>query len=47
MQLTPALSHVEEFTVTVRALAGNRGAIEMAWGPTVATVQFSTSMARP
>ena len=47
MQVTPTPSHVEEFTVTVRALGGNRGALELAWGPSVASAQFVASVARP
>ena len=47
MQLTPAPAPVEEFTVAVRALGGNRGALEFAWGPSVATAPFSTSIPRP
>lgn len=43
MQLAATPSHVEEFTITVKALAGNRGTIEMAWGPSVASVPFSVS----
>ncbi len=42
---TPA--HVEEFAVAVRALGGNRGVIEMAWGASVASVPFTVSVGRP
>ena len=45
MQMSAAPSHVEEFTVAVRALAGNRGAIEMSWGDRVFRVPFTTSVA--
>lgn len=40
MQMTDAPSHVEVFTISAKALSPARGAIEMAWGPSVATVQF-------
>lgn len=43
MQVTPAPSHVEEFTIVVKALSGTRGAIEMSWGANVLTVPFTTS----
>lgn len=45
MQMSAAPSHVEEFTVAVKALTGTRGAIEMAWGPSVFSVPFTTSTA--
>lgn len=32
LQMAAAPSHVEEFTIVVKALAANRGAIEMSWG---------------
>ncbi len=47
MQLTPAPSHVEEFTINVKALSGTRGAIEMSWGANVFTVPFTTSVVPP
>ena len=47
MQLTAAPNHVEEFTIAVRALGGNRGAIELSWGPSMASVPFTASVARP
>jgi len=40
MQLTDVPSHVEVFALTVKALGPTRGALEMAWGPSVASVQF-------
>lgn len=43
MQMADAPSHVEVFALTVKALSPARGAIEMAWGPSVATVQFGVS----
>ena len=45
MQVTPAPSHVEEFTIAVKVLSGTRGAIEMSWGSNVLTVPFNTSVA--
>lgn len=47
MQLTPTLSQVEQFTITVKSLAPTRGALEFAWGPSVASVPFSTSIPKP
>lgn len=47
MQLAPAPAHVEEFTIAVRALGGNRGAIEMAWGSSAASVPFTVTVVRP
>ena len=47
MQVAPAPSHVETFTITVRAMGANRGALDMAWGPSVATVPFTVSAPRP
>jgi hypothetical protein len=46
MQLTPAPSHVEEMTVTVRSLGGNRGAIDFAWGNSIATASFTATIVR-
>ncbi len=46
LTLTAAPSHVEEFTITVRSLAGNRGAIDMAWGDKMASVPFTVTTAR-
>ena len=45
MQVTPAPSHVEEFTIVVKPLTSTRGAIEMSWGSNVLTVPFVTSAA--
>jgi DUF2911 family protein len=39
MAKTPA--HVEDFTITVRPAGANRGAIDFAWGDSVATAAFS------
>ena len=47
LQVTAALSHVEEFTIVVKALTGTRGAIEMSWGSNVLTVPFTTSVVPP
>ena len=41
---TPA--HVEEFTITLRALGPARGAIEMAWGGSIASVAFGVTAGR-
>lgn len=47
MQIAATPSHVEEFTINIRTPAPNRGTIEMAWGPNVASVGFTASQARP
>lgn len=47
MQMATTPSHVEEFTILVRAVAGNRGVIEMAWGGGVVSVPFTATTARP
>ncbi|HEY5490867.1 MAG TPA: DUF2911 domain-containing protein [Gemmatimonadaceae bacterium] len=47
MQLAATPAHVEEFIIAVRALGGNRGVLEMAWGPSVVSVPFTVSVARP
>lgn len=41
MDLAPTPEHVEDFTITVRATGTNRGAIDFAWGDSVATAAFS------
>ena len=46
MQRTPAPGFVEELTYTVRALGGNRGALELAWADQLATVPFTVSTGR-
>jgi hypothetical protein len=43
MTPTPTANHVEEFTIAVRALAGNRGVLEMSWGPSMMSVPFAVS----
>jgi hypothetical protein len=43
MQMAPAPSHVEEMTVTVRNMGGNRGAIDFAWGNSTATATFTAT----
>ncbi len=47
MPLTAAPTFVEELSITLRALGGNRGSLELAWGPSVGTVPFTVSTARP
>ena len=47
MTLAPTPSHVEEFTITVRAQSPTRGALELAWGPSAASVPFNVSLPRP
>lgn len=44
MQVSAAPSHIEELTVAVRALGGNRGAIEFAWGPSILVAAFTASV---
>jgi len=41
MDMTKTPEHVEDFTITVRAAGANRGAIDFAWGDSVATAAFS------
>ena len=43
MQMALAPTHVEEMTVTVRSMGGNRGAIDFAWGPSIATATFTAT----
>lgn len=43
MQMADTPSHVELFTLNVKALGPMRGAIEMAWGASVASVQFGVA----
>jgi Protein of unknown function (DUF2911) len=45
MQMTATPGHVEEFSIVVKSITGNRGAIEMSWGPSVFSVPFTTSVA--
>jgi hypothetical protein len=40
LQLNPAPNHVEEFTIEIRPLGMNRAALDLAWGPSVATTTF-------
>jgi hypothetical protein len=47
MQLSATPAHVEEFTIAVRALGGNRGVIEMAWGSSAASLPFTVAVGRP
>jgi hypothetical protein len=41
MEFGPTPEHVEDFTITIRALGGGRGAIDFAWGPSKATANFT------
>jgi hypothetical protein len=43
MQVAPSAGHVEEMTVTVRSLGGNRGAIDFAWGDKVVSAPFTAT----
>jgi hypothetical protein len=42
MDMAKTPEHVEDFTITVRATGGPRGAIDFAWGDSVATALFTT-----
>ena len=44
LELANAPEFVEDFTITIRSLGQNRGAIDLAWGDKVATANF---MVRP
>lgn len=44
MQMAATPNHMEEMTVTVRNLGMNRGAIDFAWGPSVATAMFTAAV---
>lgn len=46
MQMTNTTSHVEELEISVRNVGGNRGVLEMAWGPSKGSVSFTASVAR-
>ena len=41
MDFARAPEHVEDFTITIRPTAANRGAMDFAWGESVATVNFT------
>jgi hypothetical protein len=41
MQLAPTASHVEVMQLSVKAQGPSRGSIEIAWGPSVASVPFT------
>jgi hypothetical protein len=41
MEMRAAPEHVEDFTITVRSLGGNRGAIDLAWESRIASVNFT------
>jgi hypothetical protein len=42
MELAKTPEHVEDFTITVRAMGPNHGAMDFAWGDSVATAVFTT-----
>jgi hypothetical protein len=44
MQMSATPSHVEEFTIVVRAMGPTRGAIEMSWGPSMVSVPFTATV---
>ncbi|MEY4957347.1 MAG: hypothetical protein RL409_1604 [Gemmatimonadota bacterium] len=44
MQMSATPSHVEEFTIVVRAINATRGAIEMSWGPSMVSVPFTATV---
>jgi hypothetical protein len=41
MDMAKTPEHVEDFTITVRGTGQNRGAIDLAWGDSVATANFT------
>ncbi len=41
MDMAKTPEHVEDFTITIRTLGPNRGAIDLAWGDSVATANFT------
>lgn len=43
MQVAPSPGHVEEMTITIRSLGGNRGAIDFAWGDKVVSAPFTAT----
>lgn len=45
LELKPSTDHVEEFTITLTALAPTRGQIELAWGDRRASTTFGVSAA--
>jgi len=47
MQMSATPSHVEEFTIVVRAINPTRGAIEMSWGPSMMSAPFTATVVRP
>jgi Protein of unknown function (DUF2911) len=40
MDMAKTSEHVEDFTITIRATGPNRGAVDFAWGDSVATAAF-------
>lgn len=47
MTMTATPNHVEQFTITVRGMGANRGALDFAWGGMTGTVPFTATVARP
>lgn len=43
LTMSPTPSHVEEFTIAVKALGATRGAIELSWGSQMGSVTFGVS----
>jgi hypothetical protein len=41
MDMARTPEHVEDFTITIRAMPASRGAIDLAWGDSVATATFA------
>lgn len=46
MTMASLPSHVEEFTIVVRAMGATRGVIEMSWGPSLMSVPFAATAGR-
>jgi len=43
LEMTASPTFVEEFTITVRSVSGQRGALDLAWGDRVGTVTFGVT----
>jgi hypothetical protein len=41
LTMAPTPSHVEEFTIAVKALGATRGALELSWGSQMASAPFT------
>jgi hypothetical protein len=41
MDMAKTPEHIEDFTITIRPTGPNRGAIDLAWGDSVATANFT------